>query len=96
MGCLRSWVAPLIWGITALMIGVVMWLSPQYTEALWASGHLSRYHTDVTTCRSVMNPFRARLLRNAYPVIPGPILLRDLSLLSPVSMQTLFKRGASV
>jgi hypothetical protein len=58
MGCLRSWVAPLIWGITALMIGVVMWLSPQYTEALWAPGHLSRYHTDVTTCRSCHEPFQ--------------------------------------
>jgi len=58
MGCLRSWVAPLIWGLTALMIGVVMWLSPQYTEALWAPGHLSKSHTDVTSCRSCHEPFR--------------------------------------
>jgi Zn-finger protein len=58
MGCLRSWVAPLIWGLTALMIGVVIWLSPQYTEALWAPGHLSRYHTDVTSCWSCHEPFQ--------------------------------------
>jgi len=58
MVCLRSWVAPLIWGLTALMIGVVMWLSPQYTEALWAPGHLSRSHTDVTSCGSCHEPFR--------------------------------------
>ena len=58
MGCLRSWVAPFIWGITALLIGVVAWLSPQYTEALWAPGHLSRSHTDVTSCGSCHEPFR--------------------------------------
>jgi hypothetical protein len=58
MGCLRSWVAPLIFGLTALMIGVVMWLSPQYTEALWAPGHLSRAHTDVTSCGSCHEPFQ--------------------------------------
>lgn len=58
MGCLRSWIAPLIWGLTALMIGVVLWLSPQYTEALWAPGHLSRYHTDVMSCGSCHEPFQ--------------------------------------
>jgi hypothetical protein len=58
MVCLRSWVAPLIWGLTALMIGVVLWLSPQYTEALWAPGHLSRFHADVTSCGSCHEPFR--------------------------------------
>ncbi|MDH5428927.1 MAG: hypothetical protein OEZ57_05745 [Nitrospirota bacterium] len=58
LGCIRSWVAPLIWGLTALMIGVVMWFSPHYTEALWAPGHLSRAHTDVTSCRSCHEPFQ--------------------------------------
>jgi len=58
MGCLRSWVAPLIWSLTALIIGVMAWFSPQYTEALWAPGDLSRYHTDVTSCRSCHEPFR--------------------------------------
>jgi hypothetical protein len=58
MVCLRSWVAPLIWGLTGLLIGAVVWLSPQYTEALWAPGHLSRYHTDVTSCGSCHEPFR--------------------------------------
>jgi hypothetical protein len=58
MVCLRSWVAPLIWGLTGLLIGAVVWLSPQYTEALWVPGHLSRYHTDVTSCGSCHEPFR--------------------------------------
>jgi len=58
MGCLRSWVAPLIWILTALIIGVMAWFSPQYMEALWAPGDLSRYHTDVTSCRSCHEPFR--------------------------------------
>ena len=35
-----------------------MWLSPQYTEALWAPGHLSRYHTDVPSCGSCHEPFQ--------------------------------------
>jgi len=58
MGCVRSWVAPLICGLTALMLGVLAWLSPQYTEALWAPGDLSRSHTDVTSCGSCHEPFR--------------------------------------
>ncbi len=58
IGCLRSWVAPLVWGITAVIIGVVMWFSPDYTEALWAPGHLSRYHTDVKSCLSCHQPFQ--------------------------------------
>ena len=58
MGCVRSWVAPLILGLTALLIGAVVWLSSQYTEALWAPGHLSRSHTDVTSCGSCHEPFR--------------------------------------
>ena len=61
IGCLRSWVAPLIWGITAVMIGVVMWFSPVYTEALWAPGHLSRYHTDAGSCLSCHQPFQGPL-----------------------------------
>ncbi len=56
--CLRSWVAPLIWGITAVMIGAVMWFSSEYTEALWAPGHLSRHHTDVESCLSCHEPFQ--------------------------------------
>jgi hypothetical protein len=67
MVCVRSWVAPLIWGLTALVIGVMAWFSPQYTEALWAPGDLSRYHADVTSCRSCHDPFH------------GPILQRCLS-----------------
>lgn len=58
LGCTRSWVAPLILGLTALLIGAVVWLSPQYTEALWAPGHLSRSHTDISSCRSCHEPFR--------------------------------------
>ncbi len=58
LGCIRSWVAPLIWSLTALMIGVVMWFSPHYTEALWAPGHLSRAHADVSSCRSCHEPFQ--------------------------------------
>ena len=58
MVCIRSWVAPLVWGLTGLLIGAVVWLSPQYTEALWAPGDLSRSHTDVTPCRSCHEPFR--------------------------------------
>jgi len=58
LGCIRSWVAPLIWSVTALLIGAVVWLSPQYTEALWSPGHLSRSHTDVTSCGACHEPFR--------------------------------------
>ena len=39
-------------------MGGVAWLSPHYTEALWAPGHLSRSHTDVTSCGSCHEPFR--------------------------------------
>jgi len=63
LGCIRSWVAPLIWGLTGLLIGAVVWLSPHYTEALWAPGHLSRAHTDVTKCRSCHEPFRGPTLQ---------------------------------
>ncbi len=58
IGCLRSWVAPLIWSVTAVIIVVVMWFSPEYTEALWAPGDLSQYHTDVTSCGSCHEPFQ--------------------------------------
>ena len=58
MGCRRPWVAPLIWGLTALIIGFLAWASPRYTEALWAPGDLSRFHTDIATCGSCHEPFR--------------------------------------
>ena len=61
IGCLRSWVAPLIWGLTAVIIGGVMWLSQDYTEALWAPGHLSRYHTEVESCFSCHQPFQGAI-----------------------------------
>ena len=58
IGCRRSWVAPLIWSATALVIGAVAWLSPHYTEALWSPGHLSRFHAGVPSCGSCHEPFQ--------------------------------------
>jgi len=58
MGCRRSWVAPLILVLTGLVIGFLAWASPHYTEALWAPGDLSRYHTDIATCGSCHEPFQ--------------------------------------
>lgn len=58
MGCRRPWVAPLIWALTGLVIGALAWASPRYTEALWAPGDLSRYHTDIARCVSCHAPFR--------------------------------------
>ena len=61
MGCWRPWVAPAIWGLTGLVIGFLAWASPHYTEALWAPGDLSRYHTDIATCGSCHEPFRGAI-----------------------------------
>ncbi|WP_447962423.1 hypothetical protein [Nitrospira sp. Ecomares 2.1] len=58
MGCPRPWVVPLIWVLTGLVIGALAWASPLYTEALWAPGNLSRYHTDIARCLSCHEPFR--------------------------------------
>ncbi|MDH5699029.1 MAG: cytochrome c family protein [Nitrospirota bacterium] len=58
MGCRRPWVAPLIWALTGLVIGILAWASPYDPEALWAPGDLSRYHTDIATCGSCHEPFR--------------------------------------
>ncbi len=66
IGCLRSWVSPLIWGITAVMIGAVMWFSSEYTEALWAPGHLSRHHTDVGSCLSCHQPFQGPIPQKCH------------------------------
>jgi hypothetical protein len=58
MGCRRPWVSPLTWTLTALIIGLLAWASPHYTEALWAPGDLSRYHTDIATCGACHEPFK--------------------------------------
>jgi hypothetical protein len=58
MGCRRPWVAPFIWALTGLVIGALAWASPIYTEALWAPGNLSRYHTDIVRCIYCHEPFR--------------------------------------
>ncbi|HBP88222.1 MAG TPA: hypothetical protein DD706_11065, partial [Nitrospiraceae bacterium] len=58
MGCRRPWVTPLIWALTGLVIGALAWASPRYTEALWAPGDLSRYHTDIAKCVSCHEPFK--------------------------------------
>jgi hypothetical protein len=58
MGCRRPWVAPLIWVLTGLIIVALAWASPLYTEALWAPGYLSRYHTDIARCLSCHEPFK--------------------------------------
>ncbi len=58
IGCRRPWVAPLIWTLTALIMGFLVWASPHYTEALWAPGDLSRFHTDIATCVSCHEPLR--------------------------------------
>ncbi|MBA3965228.1 MAG: hypothetical protein H0X47_05550 [Nitrospirales bacterium] len=57
MGCRRQWVGPLIWALTGLVIGALAWASPLYTEALWAPGDLSRYHTDIGRRVSCHEPF---------------------------------------
>lgn len=58
MGCLRPWVPRLIYALTFLILGVVVWSSTRYPEAMWAPGHLSRHHTDITDCQSCHEPFR--------------------------------------
>lgn len=58
MGCRRPWVTPLIWALTALVLGFLAWASPHYTEDLWAPGVLSRHHTDIARCGSCHEPFR--------------------------------------
>ena len=58
MGCRRPWVSHIIWVLTGLVIGFLAWASSHYTEALWAPGDLSRYHTDIATCGSCHEPFR--------------------------------------
>lgn len=58
MGCRRPWVSPLIWALTVLVLGLLAWASPHYTEDLWAPGDLSRYHTDIARCGSCHEPFR--------------------------------------
>ncbi len=58
MGCRRPWVSTVIWALTGLVIGLLAWASPQYPEALWAPGDLSRYHTDIASCGSCHEPFR--------------------------------------
>ncbi len=57
MGCAKTWVAPLVWSLTVLIVGVIGWASGHHPEALWSPGHLSRYHTDIRTCHSCHEPF---------------------------------------
>ncbi len=50
MWCLRPWVKPVVFIMTALLIVYIAWGSFYNPDALWAPGHLSRYHTDISTC----------------------------------------------
>lgn len=63
MGCLRPWVPRLIWFLTVLTVGMIIWSSTRYPEAMWAPGHLSRYHTDIAGCESCHEPFRGATSR---------------------------------
>ena len=76
VGCWRSWVAPLIWGITATIISVLVWYSPQYTEALWAPGDLSRFHADVSSCLSCHEPFQGPIPQNCVSCHSKEVLAR--------------------
>jgi len=63
MGCLRPWVPRLIWALTVATVGLVVWSSIRYPEAMWAPGHLSRAHTDIADCQSCHEPFRGATAR---------------------------------
>ena len=63
MGCLQPWLPRLIWALTALIVGVVVWGSVENPEAMWAPGHLNRSHTDITECQACHEPFRGATAR---------------------------------
>lgn len=57
MWCHRTWVSPLAWICTVLLVGYVGWISLHDPESLWAPGHLSWYHTDIHECSQCHAPF---------------------------------------
>ncbi len=50
MWCIRPWVKPTVLIVTLLTLVYIAWGSVYDPEALWAPGHLSRYHADIVTC----------------------------------------------
>ncbi len=57
MWCLQSWVKPVVLIATALLIVYIAWGSLHNPEALWAPGHLSRFHADISTCERCHEAF---------------------------------------
>ena len=58
MWCLRPWVSPLVLMLTIILVGYIVWGTVNTPETLWAPGHLSRHHTDITKCERCHQPFK--------------------------------------
>ncbi len=50
---------PVVAIATLLLVAWLGWASFRNPEALWAPGHLSRYHADITKCAQCHQPFRS-------------------------------------
>jgi hypothetical protein len=55
--CIRPWISRLIYTITVLLIGGIVWASFEDPATYWAPGHLSRHHTDIERCTQCHEPF---------------------------------------
>lgn len=63
MGCLRPWVPRLIWFLTLFIVAAIIWGTVYYPEAMWAPGHISRFHGDISECQGCHEPFRGTTSR---------------------------------
>ena len=50
MWCRQRWVIPAVLVVTGLLVMYIAWGSIHMPEALWAPGHLSRHHADLSSC----------------------------------------------
>lgn len=58
MGYVPSWVYRWVLAAVVTVAIWVAWASTRTPEALWAPGHLSRYHAGVPSCMQCHEPFR--------------------------------------
>ncbi len=58
MGYVPPWVYRWVSAAVVTLVVCVTWASTRTPEALWAPGHLSRYHQGVGSCTQCHEPFR--------------------------------------
>lgn len=58
MGYVPAWVSRWVLAAVVTLLAMLAWASTRTPEALWAPGHLSRYHADLRSCTQCHEPFR--------------------------------------